>query len=119
MTPTDGLKERVFRGDGVELDPKTMQPLKSDPTPTDSLDSEIDILQAKLNTTPRENIKDMVCLERADIKDLIATICNEVIGTTSEVEFDTLHNEYRNGAIVRNKLRAEQRSKLQELLNGR
>jgi hypothetical protein len=38
--PTDELKQRVFRGDGVELDPKTMKPLKSDPTPTD-IDPEI------------------------------------------------------------------------------
>lgn len=93
----------------------------SDPT---LLDSEIDRLQAKLNNTPRTDVKDMVCLERADLKALIATIGNEVIDTDIELD-DEFTDSISDNLIptdtvkVVKVVRRNQRTKLQELINGR
>lgn len=116
--PTDNLKERVFRGDGVELDPKTMQPLKSDPT---LLDSEIDLkLKEILGFDDYQ-----YTAKPHHIKALIATIGNEVIGQDAWGCYqhpqpnDGCSSESCEAGIHINEKLATQRSRLQELINGR
>ena len=118
----EALKESIKDQEAMSA---KAQAMRSDPTLLDSETERILIDFAAMynnfaHMAHQENgvvYEPLVTAQQA-IKDLIATTVNEVIGQNEEVPLDYVET-IGDVTLFRNELRAVQRAKLQELINGR